>query len=535
MWLRNAFLLLLLPLLLYLPSLNSEFVALDDELLIIDNPTAHGLTWTNIQKAFTSYDPELWIPLTLLTYQIEYSLFGLNPLHEHITNILLHLGSIILFLCVCRKFLNEKTAFMAALLFGIHPLNTETVMWASARKDLLMGFFFLLSMYFYIFERKRLSLFTFFLACLAKVTAVTLPFILLVIDVVQKKPIDSKNIRSKLPSLLMSLVFVIIATLGKHTSTSLITSILISFIAIPFSLGKFLLPINLSIFYPFTDELTWNHPQILMGFFMIALVTTGTWILRKRSRIPFFSWISFLILLSPSLTNALKGGGFDPLDIYITSDRYMYLPMIVLLPLVAYILSLRPLLLATPIIILALSYATYTQAKTWTNSETLFTNVIASQKNAHVAYNNLAGIYAQNGDYERALELYELAKEIKPAWRTLFNLGQIYGSLKRYTDARMAYEELLTIRPDYADAHAQLGGLLLIQEKVSEALFHLERAQILDPNLTSVHYNLGLIYEHGGNPVKAKESFQRVLRLNPSDPQAQKKIGTFPIPRGAIK
>src|SRR3989338_2522386 len=133
MRLRNAFLLLLLPLFLYLPSLNSEFVALDDELLILDNPTAHGLTWENIQHAFTSYDHELYIPLTLLTYQIEYSLFGQNPIFYHITNLLLHLANTLLLFVLLRKFANESTAFLAALLFGIHPINTEAVMWASAR------------------------------------------------------------------------------------------------------------------------------------------------------------------------------------------------------------------------------------------------------------------------------------------------------------------------------------------------------------------------------------------------------------------
>ncbi|MBI3336353.1 tetratricopeptide repeat protein [Candidatus Peregrinibacteria bacterium] len=527
MRLRNTFLLILLPLLLYVPYLHNDFVALDDELLILDNPTAHGLSWKNIQNAFLSYDPELYIPLTLLTYQTEYGLFGQSSFPYHTTNLLLHLGSTVLLLYIFRKLLDEKTALVAALLFGIHPLNTETVMWASARKDVLMGFFFLLSMYFYMSERKRLSISAFLLACLAKVTAVTLPFILLAIDIVQKKPIDSKNIRSKLPYFIISIVFIIIALFGKHTPTSLLTPILISFVAVPFSLGKFLLPINLSIFYPFTDDVFWNHPRILIGFLIVATITIAVWILRKRSSLPLLSWIVFLMLLAPSLTNVLKGGEYGSIDIYITSDRYMYLPMIAILPLIAYILLRRPMLFATPIIIFALSYATYSQAKTWTNSETLFTHVIASQKNAHVAYNNLAGIYAKNREYERALKLYERSKAIKPTWRTLFNLGQIYGSLGRSPDAIDAYQELLLIRPDYAEALAQLGGLLLRQGDTGNALLLLERARMLDPNLTSVHYNLGLIYEHTGNTTRAHESFERVLQLNPSDSQAQKKLQNF--------
>jgi len=146
---RALFIVLLVTLVVFLPSLFGEFLAFDDELLILDNPTVHGLSFSNIAEAFTTYDPELYIPLTLLTHQIEWSLVQDSPFLYHVTNLLLHLLSVsIVFFIVCTL-LTKRIAMICALIFAIHPLQVESVAWVSGRKDLLSSVFFLASIWSY--------------------------------------------------------------------------------------------------------------------------------------------------------------------------------------------------------------------------------------------------------------------------------------------------------------------------------------------------------------------------------------------------
>src|SRR3989338_4884726 len=192
---RHTFWLLTLltvaPLLVYLPSvLHNGFVSIDDGLLITKNAAVQSLNPRTLWHIFTSYDPELYIPLTLFTYQMEWALAGAQPILFHLTNILLHIGSgIFLFLLLRRIFSVEIIAFFGALIFLLHPLHTEAVALAAARKDVLSAFFFLGSLYFY--ERSRQekkevfpwwSFAFFLLALLSKVTVVLLPILLILLD-----------------------------------------------------------------------------------------------------------------------------------------------------------------------------------------------------------------------------------------------------------------------------------------------------------------------------------------------------------------
>ncbi|MCK5016777.1 MAG: glycosyltransferase family 39 protein, partial [Candidatus Peribacteraceae bacterium] len=147
---KSLIIVIILPLFLYFPSLSGEFLAFDDELLVLDNATVHGLNFSNVTEAFTTYDPELYVPLTLLTYQIEWSLVQDNPLLYHITNLLIHILSSLFVYLILKKFFTEKIAVICALIFALHPIQVEAVAWISGRKDLLASMFFLASTYTYL-------------------------------------------------------------------------------------------------------------------------------------------------------------------------------------------------------------------------------------------------------------------------------------------------------------------------------------------------------------------------------------------------
>src|SRR3989344_80161 len=156
--------------------LQNDFVTWDDGLLITENPIIQDISWENVKAAFTTYDPELYIPLTFLSYQIDHLFWGLNPVGFHLTNLVLHTLNAVLVFFLLQLLLSGNNlplplkgegrvrvawraiAFLVALLWAIHPLNTEAVAWASARKDLLSGFFFLFSVCGYLQWRARVTL-----------------------------------------------------------------------------------------------------------------------------------------------------------------------------------------------------------------------------------------------------------------------------------------------------------------------------------------------------------------------------------------
>lgn len=147
------------PLLVYLPSvLRNGFVSIDDGLLITANAAVQSLSPWTLWTIFTSYDPELYIPLTLFTYQIEWAIVGAQPILFHLSSLLLHVGSgVFLFLLLRKIFGTEYIAFFGALLFLLHPVHSEAVAWAAARKDVLSAFFFFASLYFYEHSRGESS------------------------------------------------------------------------------------------------------------------------------------------------------------------------------------------------------------------------------------------------------------------------------------------------------------------------------------------------------------------------------------------
>jgi tetratricopeptide (TPR) repeat protein len=370
-----------------------------------------------------------------------------------------------------------------------------------------------------------ISIVLFALGLLAKVSIVPLPFVLLLTDWLQGRPIDRTCLREKIPYFLLAVLFLGIALYGKSKQASFPTvSLFLSFVSIPLYLKNFFWPSGLSIFYPFTEELSLTQPQILGGLLLIIGLSIAAWWSLRRTRVLAFGWVFFLLLLVPSFVNVVKGGAHGFYDLYIGSDRYAYLASIGILVPLGSLLSTRWLTVLLPII-LVLAVATFRQSLTWHSSEALFAQVIRHHENSHVAYNNLGGILAKNRKYTEASQLFEKSLAIKKTSKSLYNIGQVYTALQQYPEAIAAYQQLVTLDPRHAHGHAKLGGLLLMLGNVPEAFENLQRAEELDKQIPSVYYNLGLINEKLGQQEEARRSFERVLELDQRDPQALQKLG----------
>src|SRR5215475_498909 len=149
-----------LTFLVFSPALLNGFVEWDDQVNLLQNPNYRGLGWAQIRWMFTSTLMGHYIPVTWLTFGLDYTLWGMNPLGYHLTNNVIHAVNAVLFYLVALRVLCKATTLagwalrsssaLAALFFALHPLRAESVAWATERRDVLAGLFFLLTILLYL-------------------------------------------------------------------------------------------------------------------------------------------------------------------------------------------------------------------------------------------------------------------------------------------------------------------------------------------------------------------------------------------------
>ncbi len=558
-----------LLLVIYGTYLQSDFVLWDDDFLIVQNPLIRSLSFASIWTAFTSYDPELYIPLTFLSYQLNYLIGGLNPFIYHLTNLLLHAVNALLVTGIAYK-LSSKTTWIAVvcgLLFAVHPLHTEAVMWASARKDVLASTFFLSSLLLYL-ERERAfvpayigSILAFFLALLSKVSAITLPLVLLLIDWREHRQWNRTMIMEKIPYFLLSIAFGIIALFGKTqqvAESTLLETILVMVKGIVFYMQKLFVPLHLSPLYPYIGEIQLSEPAFLVPVIILAALYALAVFALRLNRDLLFALLFFVITVAASALNFRKGEGGD---IYFASDRYAYLASFSVIFLVCvFLYHVRekiPALISTGVIAIAvatLSFLSYTQAAIWSNSETLFTAVIASYPNAQAAHHNLGVLYQQRGQTTEAMAAYERAIMIAPKASSESNIGDMWRELGESTLATQHYQRALALNASSVDAylgmgllhlqsgntgaaiiafqkvtelapadprgHLNLGAALLRAKRTDEAIAEYEKAIELDPLSAAAHFNLAVALDRIGQTDEADQYFQRAVELDPEFAEA---------------
>src|SRR5262245_37905993 len=189
--------------LVFSPALLNGFVEWDDQVNLLENASYRGLGWRHLHWMFTTALMGHYIPVTWLTFGLDYTLWGMNPLGYHLTNNLIHAANTAMFYVVALRLLGKATtltgtmlrssSFVAALFFALHPLRAESVAWATERRDVLAGFFFMLTIAAYLRavegdgSRRRwllgASVTCYALALLSKSIVMTLPLVLVLLDV----------------------------------------------------------------------------------------------------------------------------------------------------------------------------------------------------------------------------------------------------------------------------------------------------------------------------------------------------------------
>jgi tetratricopeptide (TPR) repeat protein len=525
-------LLLIISFFAFFPSLTHEFINLDDDKYVYDNHLISSISIPNIKKIFTSITDNVYVPLTILTLTLEYKFVELKPFLYHLDNIILHaLVSVLVFLLGLKLHLTKRSAFLGALLFSIHPLRVESVAWVTERKDVLYSFFYLLSVLTYLrfAESKKpfpyiLSLIFCALSMLAKASALTLPFILLACDWLNKRPRNKSMIIDKIPFLLiivpLAWITFSINTIVYSVNTAMTEAVLIFIWSLTFYPIKFFWPAALYPAYTIPTPIALTNPEYILAMIVFIIIAASIFIL-KNQRLYGWAWLIY----AGGIFYLLR---FDNVP-YINwvADRFMYLPSLGLCLYFGDLLSRgmkfaqtkRGKLLPPTASVLTLCFAllfmkTCQQNFIWKDSITLWSHVIGKNPKVSSAYINRGVIYKELGEVELALKDYNQALAINPqSTEGYSNRGNLLISLKRYDEALIDLNKAIKLNSSFEKSYFNRGNCYYFLKDYERALADFSTSIKLNPHNSSAHNNRGMTYAHLKKWDESLENFNAAIRV----------------------
>lgn len=533
----------LVTFIIYIPAIGNGFVSWDDPKYVYENPIIRNLDLAFLKWAFTEVYFSNWHPLTMISYAVDYALWGLNPLGYHLENIIIHVANtalvavLALRLITIVKPLGGPAAFAAgffpALLFGIHPLHVESVAWVSERKDVLCALFFIASVLFYLnyAQRKKalcyvLSLASFALAIMSKSMAVTLPAVLLLIDFYPLRRLSGakevlKAIAEKLP-------FFAICAFAAGMALYSQSNTMASLDAVPFDLRvfsalrsyvfyleKFFVPVGLAPFYPLPTEIDPFGVDYLVSYGILAGVTIIC-LAAIRYRAFITAWLFFLGTLLPVI-------GLVQVGAQAAADRYMYLPSLSLVILLGAGAALiieknsKPLqaLLAGVVAVatVGLSFVTVTQAAVWKDTLTLWDHEIKLYPASSIPYVNRGVALVKMGEHARGLADLDKAVALNPLSKsTFYNRALALKTMGRYEEALADLNKAMAVKPD-ADAYNNRGNIRRKLGDNAGAAEDYRKSLELEPGNAVTYFNLALLLEETGDLEGAFVSAEKAAGL----------------------
>jgi tetratricopeptide (TPR) repeat protein len=463
--------------------LDHAFVDYDDYIYFIDDPDLNGrIEIADIVSAFVNTHQANWSPATTLSILLGDALHGPNSAAYLFTNWALHfLGSSLLFLALLRMTGMLFPSAWVALVFALHPLHVESVAWASERKDVLTGVFWMGCLLVYARYSVRPSpgsraafVALGMLAALAKPTAVTLPIGLLLLDywplgrLTRWSELPAR-LREKWPLFALALCVGVLTLLaqgdaGANRSEFLPWSLRIMNAGLSYwtYLVQTFWPLDLSVFYPYPSHETLYGWRPLAAWFAGILLTGAA--LRSAERRPYLvmGWLWFVLMLVPTIGFVQVGGQAH-------ADRYMYIPMVGLLIALAWgltdwarqrsgALAARGLIGLALVTVIALAGLSWRQVGYWRNSITLFERAIAVTGPNSIPHRFLGVAYWTLGERQKGEQHLRAAVEISPNWEDArLALGDALNQAARHREAQDLFVATRTLGFSSAALHAGLG------------------------------------------------------------------------------
>ena len=542
----GAAVIMLLTVAAYLPAFRCGFIW-DDGILLVENPMVkaaggfHRL-WLPTELPHDPGSAVSYYPLISSLWWIEWRLWGNDPTGYHVVNVLLHAVNAVLVWLVLRR-LTVPGAWVAGLVFAVHPVNVATVAWISEQKNTLSMLFSAVAILLYLrfdeggrWRWYGLSLAAFLLAMLSKSAVVMLPVVLLGCVWWMRGRAGWKDLLRGAPFFGLSLVLGLLTMSIEHRALAerairadSFASHLVAAGWVPwFYLYKALLPFNLTVIYPRwqMDASRWISyvPGIaLAGCFVLFLWKRRTW-----GRPLLFGLGYFVVMLFPVL-------GFFDQSFYqftLVADHWQYYSIAGVIALmvaggqrIGRRMGEQRRFLCAVAVLAALAMGTWKRACVYAGPETLWRDNVTKEPDVWFAHSYLGVTLGQVGKFDEAIHEFELALQMKPDFAEVhYNLGGIFKRQGRLDEAIGQYEQALQIKPDYAEAHNNLGVVLGQTGNLKEAIGHLEQAVRIKPNFAEAQNNLGVALELAGRVPEAIGHLEQAVRIKPDFVEAQNRL-----------
>jgi len=516
---------------------GQDFINFDDPDYVTANTVVkEGVTANGIGWAFTKFHSSNWHPLTWITHMIDVSLFGVDAGAHKLVNVAFHAGAAIFLLLFLFRATGElwPSAIVAAL-FALHPTRVESVAWVSERKDVLSAFFWMLTLFLYAGyvqsgRKTRLIGVTIAFACalMSKPSAITLPFVLLLLDwwpfqrlgrvtgapearttpgslIVEKLPLFALLI----PSILLTLRAQTTA-IGKVSLAGRLANVVLSYVDY---LRMLVWPSGLAVLYPYRLAID----STAVAFAAVLLIAITILAIYYARRAPFFivGWFWFLGTIVPM-------SGLVQVGRQSMADRYTYISYVGLF--IAIVWGVRTFATrfarALPAIAIAIlaacSVATFVQAGYWKNSEALFSRALDVTSRNDIAHLSLGAAMLEGGDAQDALVHFRAAAEIDPSNAIVqSDLGRALAAIGDAAGAEAALRQAIALDPTLAEAYRNLADVKMRAGQREEALALLQKANGMKPDTAT----RGELAATRGDVDAALNEYAAAVRESPNDAQ----------------
>ena len=541
----------------YLPALGGGFVW-DDEPLITANPLLRTLS--GLAEIWSGSRTADYFPLTNTVFWVEHHLFGDNATGYHALNILLQAANALLLWRVLGR-LQIRGAFLAALIFAMHPVHAESVAWISELKNLLSMFFFLISaLCFFEIEEQRFlnrgvaygaSLVAFLLALLSKTQVVFLPVALLLCAWWRDSSVDSKGqgnslrfqreIRRTIPFFLIAIVFGLITIWFQNRGIGEEEIILGPFtrrltnagMAVWWYAKQVFVPVRLMAVYP---QWRFDPPALEEWLPLVALIGGLLFLWRRRYRGVLFALAYFIIALLPVIgivrMSYVRSGS-------LVADHLQYFADISLIALfsagVARLWSTgrRELRIATGTIILlllsAMSSYTWARAGVYRDEQTFWRDNFSKNPNTWQGHNRIGQLLFSQEKFVEAAPHFEQAVQLKPELADNYNLlGLVYCRLQRFEEGIAQYRKGLQLK-EAKPSTAESVSTATMRVNLANALALTGNSLSQSARAASKQGEAGIAEtdtkEAGARFSEAIEQYEKALAIEPEHPAIHRNLG----------
>lgn len=547
---------LLLTVFSYRNGMNAPILPFDDNEYFMAYPEILNLSWNSVLQYFSGYYVLMYQPLPILSFALQYHFTGTEVMPLHALNLIFHLLNVVLVFMLVRLLLKKDwPALLVAALFALHPLGVEAVTWISARSSGMYTAFYLLSLICWVRFREHkhlkfylLSLLCFLLSLFSKAQAVTLPVLLLTLDLYLGKGKERNTWLNKIPFFLLSVTFGLIAVLNEGTAGNITEGMMVSYKALDmvflwiysyvFYLIKFVAPFNLSAIYVYpplqNGHLPWEYYGSVVLF---ALTAWAVWQLARRNRFYLLAFAFFFFTISLNIQ-------VIPSRLFIVADRYTYFPYLGLFLMLAWALfedqglrkprfsALRTGIFSMMGVYLIVFVVQIRERNTlWSDGLAFMSHII--EHNPEVpyisrAYGNRANLYLQQGRMEEAGKDFTQAIRIQPEdAKSWFNRGVVYANMNQFETAIRDYDSALVRNPEFDLSYSRRAIANFNTGNNEQALKDCDQALAINPQLAEAWNTRGAVNFVLRKPAEASSDMDKAIALIANNPEYYRNRGVI--------